>query len=206
MNRSNDSISNCSRSIDLRGSCQVLMNVRVGSRRTSLRLHRDIWSALREICGRETLTIHELCTRADRLRQGEPLAESVRILALSYFRDATHMAEAVLQTRWAGSAVEEESCRDGHSGDHSGDPSVLRDGCKSQPDAEERRDMASENSAPAILAQSDPADPSSPAGHRVSVGQAQSSRRILSERYGRYLDKCAASSSGHPIASDPRPV
>lgn len=196
-----------SRSGSLHDRCQVLMNVRVGSRRTSLRLHRDIWSALREICGRENLTIHDLCTRADRLRQGEPLAESVRILALTYYRDATHIAEAVLKAQWAGTGVEEEASRDAEDIPDFGTldlasrdltPGNILPGNLANPDRD-NHDLSGLDLPSAELACS-----GCSAGHGGSVGQERSSRRTLTERYGSYLDKFGSGSEASAAASHPR--
>ena len=46
-------------------STLVTRNVRIGGRRTSLRLEPALWDALDEVCQREGLTRHQLCTRID---------------------------------------------------------------------------------------------------------------------------------------------
>jgi len=43
-------------------------SVRIGDRRTSIRLDDEIWRALQEICAHERLTMSELCTRVDATR------------------------------------------------------------------------------------------------------------------------------------------
>ena len=43
-------------------------NVKVNGRRTSMRLEGEIWEALEEISERENLTINELCSQIDNMR------------------------------------------------------------------------------------------------------------------------------------------
>ena len=47
-----------------------------------------MWDALEEICGREGMTEHELCTRIDGLDIASSLTASVRVLIVTYFRGA----------------------------------------------------------------------------------------------------------------------
>lgn len=63
-------------------------NVTVGGHRTSLRLEQDVWDALEEICARETLNVHELCTHIEKQRDVSSRTASVRAYVLSYFRAA----------------------------------------------------------------------------------------------------------------------
>ena len=44
------------------GSTLVSRNITVCGRRTSVRLEPEMWRALKEIAGRETCSIHELCS------------------------------------------------------------------------------------------------------------------------------------------------
>jgi predicted DNA-binding ribbon-helix-helix protein len=73
----------------------VLRNVTVRGRRTSMRLHAEIWAAFDEICRRERGTLNQLCSEVDRERGEMTLTDAMRIHALSYFRAATAAAEAV---------------------------------------------------------------------------------------------------------------
>ncbi len=66
----------------------VNRNVRIGQRRTSLRLDPASWDALEEICQREGMTRHELCTRIDGLDIASSFTASVRVFILTYFRSA----------------------------------------------------------------------------------------------------------------------
>ncbi|MGH6914803.1 MAG: ribbon-helix-helix domain-containing protein [Kiloniellales bacterium] len=60
----------------------------VADRRTSLRLEPAMWEALGEICQREGLTLHQLCTQVDRRRQSSSLTAAIRVFIVSYFRAA----------------------------------------------------------------------------------------------------------------------
>jgi predicted DNA-binding ribbon-helix-helix protein len=69
-------------------STLVNRNVYIRSRRTSLRLEPAMWDALEEICGREGVTDHELCTEIDGLDIASSLTASVRVYIVTYFRGA----------------------------------------------------------------------------------------------------------------------
>ncbi len=47
-----------------------------------------MWVALEEICLREALTLHALCTKIDQSRKGTGLTAAIRVFALAYFRAA----------------------------------------------------------------------------------------------------------------------
>lgn len=63
-------------------------NVTVNGRRTSMRLEQEMWEALREICRREELTVHELCSLIDDRRGLSSLTAATRVFTLMYFRAA----------------------------------------------------------------------------------------------------------------------
>ncbi|MCH6587852.1 MAG: ribbon-helix-helix domain-containing protein [Proteobacteria bacterium] len=69
-------------------STLVNRNVHIRSRRTSLRLEPAMWDALDEICAREGVTEHELCTQIDGLDIASSLTASVRVFIVTYFRGA----------------------------------------------------------------------------------------------------------------------
>lgn len=69
-------------------SCLQSRNVTVSGHRTSLRLEQDVWSALEEVCSREGLSVHELCTRIETRRTGSSRTAAVRAFVLGYFREA----------------------------------------------------------------------------------------------------------------------
>ncbi|MBY0429635.1 MAG: ribbon-helix-helix domain-containing protein [Rhodospirillales bacterium] len=71
------------------GSALINRNVIVSGHRTSMRLEPSMWDALEEICGRERLTVHEICTLVEaRRRQECGLTAAIRVFILSYFRAA----------------------------------------------------------------------------------------------------------------------
>ncbi len=72
-------------------STLVNRNVIIAGRRTSLRLEPALWDALREVCRREGMTRHELCTWINRRRRASTLTAAVRVFIVSYFRLATGM-------------------------------------------------------------------------------------------------------------------
>src|SRR3546814_17246707 len=47
-----------------------------------------MWDALREICGREGRSVHEICTESDGQRSQSGLTAGVRVYILRYFREA----------------------------------------------------------------------------------------------------------------------
>jgi len=63
-------------------------NVTVNGRRTSMRLEREMWEALREICRREDMTVHELCSLIDDRRGLSSLTAATRVFILMYYRAA----------------------------------------------------------------------------------------------------------------------
>lgn len=63
-------------------------NVTIGGRRTSMKLEPGMWDALDEICHREKMAIHEVCTRIARDHKGYNLTAATRAFILAYFRAA----------------------------------------------------------------------------------------------------------------------
>lgn len=61
-------------------------NVRVGGRRTSMRLEREFWEALEDIAGRHETSVGELCTLIADSRDGRSLSSAVRVEILAYYR------------------------------------------------------------------------------------------------------------------------
>lgn len=66
----------------------VSRNVTVDGHRTSLRLEQDVWDALEEVCARENMNLHEVCTHVERRRSGSSRTAAVRTFVLGYFREA----------------------------------------------------------------------------------------------------------------------
>ena len=64
----------------------ICKNVIVNGRRTSMRLDRETWISLSDICAREHISIHELCSKIDRVKGRSGLSSAVRLFVLTYFR------------------------------------------------------------------------------------------------------------------------
>jgi predicted DNA-binding ribbon-helix-helix protein len=70
-------------------STLISRNVTIGGHRTSCRLEPFMWDALYDICARERVTIHSLCTRiSERKDANTSLTAAIRVFALAYFRAA----------------------------------------------------------------------------------------------------------------------
>jgi predicted DNA-binding ribbon-helix-helix protein len=73
----------------LRFSNLVNRNIVVDGHRTSIRLEPAMWLALTKIAERENMTIHQLGTRIDRLRDKScGLTAAIRVFLLAYFQEA----------------------------------------------------------------------------------------------------------------------
>jgi len=53
-----------------------------------MRLEQEMWEALREVCRREELTVHEVCSMIDARRGTSSLTAATRVFILMYFRAA----------------------------------------------------------------------------------------------------------------------
>ena len=74
----------------------ICKNVIVNGRRTSIRLDRETWISLADICARERISIHELCSKIDRIRRQSGLSSAVRLFVLTYFRSELNKYEKPL--------------------------------------------------------------------------------------------------------------
>ena len=63
-------------------------NVTINGHRTSLRLEEEFWDGLSDICEREGLSVHELCSQIDLHRHGSSRTSAVRAFIVTYFRAA----------------------------------------------------------------------------------------------------------------------
>jgi predicted DNA-binding ribbon-helix-helix protein len=68
----------------------VSRNVTISGHRTSIRLQREMWDALEEICRRERVNLHQLCSRIAETKSGRSLTSEVRVFAIGYFRAAAN--------------------------------------------------------------------------------------------------------------------
>ena len=71
-------------------STLVSRNVTVGGHRTSIRLEPFMWSSLFEICRRERMSQHQLCTLiAERKDEATSLTSAIRVFLVAYNRAAS---------------------------------------------------------------------------------------------------------------------
>jgi len=70
-------------------STLVSHNIVVSSHRTSVRLEPEMWDGLQEICRRERVTLHKICTDVSVQKQSETsLTAAIRVFVMRYFRSA----------------------------------------------------------------------------------------------------------------------
>lgn len=69
-------------------SSLVRKNITLGDRRTSLRLEREFWNALDDLCQRERLTLQAVCTAIEAHRTSASRTSAVRSFVMAYFRHA----------------------------------------------------------------------------------------------------------------------
>lgn len=62
-------------------------NVRIEGHRTSVRLERDMWEALEDICERQGLGLNEMCTLVGRAHRSGGFTSSLRVFIMNYYRD-----------------------------------------------------------------------------------------------------------------------
>jgi len=64
-----------------------LRNVRIGERRTSIRLEPEMWEALGEICANTGKDVNEICTEVYRANMGRGnFTSGLRVFIVEYFR------------------------------------------------------------------------------------------------------------------------
>lgn len=61
-------------------------NIVIAKRRTTVRLEEAVWDALDEICLKEEISRHDLCTKIDQQRGRANRAQAVRSTVINYFR------------------------------------------------------------------------------------------------------------------------
>jgi predicted DNA-binding ribbon-helix-helix protein len=70
-------------------SSLVSRNVTIGAHRTSVRLEPEMWAALRDLCRREHVTLHDIATLvAQRKAENTSLTAAIRVFIMAYFRAA----------------------------------------------------------------------------------------------------------------------
>ena len=91
------------------GSTLVNRNVTVFGRRTSIRLEPVMWLALKEVCAREHMTLHDAVSAIAGARVESSLTSSIRTYLLRYFlsaatEDGHHLAGHGATSWMAGSS------------------------------------------------------------------------------------------------------
>jgi len=66
----------------------ISKNVTIKGRRTSIRLEQENWGALEEICQREGMDVHQLCSLVESHRHISNRTSAIRAFIVSYFRAA----------------------------------------------------------------------------------------------------------------------
>ena len=72
-------------------------NVVVNGRRTSMRLDKETWQALSDICKRENITLYKLCSLIDSAKGESGLSSATRLFVLTYYRRSLAKYEIGLQ-------------------------------------------------------------------------------------------------------------
>lgn len=70
------------------GHVSISRNVTISGHRTSIRLQREMWDAIEEICRREKITLHQLCSRIAESKSTRSLTSEVRVFVVGYYRAA----------------------------------------------------------------------------------------------------------------------
>jgi predicted DNA-binding ribbon-helix-helix protein len=64
-------------------------NIMIQDRRTSVRLEKEMWMALKEIARRETCTVHMLCTEVSKRKKPDTsLTAAIRVFIMAYYQAA----------------------------------------------------------------------------------------------------------------------
>lgn len=61
-------------------------NIVANGRRTSMRLDKETWNALSDICRRENTTLYKLCSLIDASKGSSGLLAATRLFVLAYYR------------------------------------------------------------------------------------------------------------------------
>ena len=76
----------------------VTRNIRIGARRTSVRLEPELWTALEELAARESLTINQICARVQSIRgPNGGFTSAMRVFIITYYKIQLSRAERECQ-------------------------------------------------------------------------------------------------------------
>ena len=84
----------------------VPRSVRVGGRRTSMRLETQFWEALRDVAEREHSDVGEICTRIAKRARHANLSSAVRVAMVDYYRELASRGEPAQPIANPGVAAE----------------------------------------------------------------------------------------------------
>ena len=73
-------------------SSLIPRNVHVNGRRTSVRLEREMWDALGEICAREGSSVNQVCAQVADTNAEGGFTSGLRVFIVKYFRDGERHA------------------------------------------------------------------------------------------------------------------
>jgi predicted DNA-binding ribbon-helix-helix protein len=83
-------------------------SVRIGGRRTSMRLETQFWDALRDVAAREHSDIGEVCTRIAKRARNTNLSSAIRVAMMAYYRELADQQDHVKASEAAAAAVAAE--------------------------------------------------------------------------------------------------
>lgn len=64
-------------------------NIMIAGHRTSVRLEKEMWMALKQVAKRESCTVHSLCTEVSkRKRPDTSLTAAIRVFIMAYYQAA----------------------------------------------------------------------------------------------------------------------
>lgn len=84
----------------------VPRSVRIGGRRTSMRLESQFWDALRDVAAREHADVGEICTRIAKGARHANLSSAVRVAMMDYYRELAARGDVLAGPPSAGAAAE----------------------------------------------------------------------------------------------------
>ena len=84
----------------------VPRSVRIGGRRTSMRLETQFWDALRDVAEREHADVGEICTRIAKRSRNANLSSAVRVAMVDYYRELAGRQDPLPASTSAGIAAE----------------------------------------------------------------------------------------------------
>lgn len=84
----------------------VPRSVRIGGRRTSMRLETQFWEALRDVAEREHSDVGEICTRIAKRARHANLSSAVRVALVDYYRELAARRDAAPSSPGANLAAE----------------------------------------------------------------------------------------------------